>query len=300
MKNGARPAVQDPRDYSQALTFGTIQPEVLPSEYSCDGGQPITDQNADGNPYSCTAYGTTDVGADQDGIIYSPEYTYCKTLFSQGLPPETNGSDIRPALKTAKVYGLLPKVDVPLILKDRGEDFTANQSNWPVGVDSISGKMEHRKGNYFNVYEDSGLDWFDSIRSALYKNRADKRAVILGTPWLWLSAPQGFLTKDFVYNGNPNSVSWHCWNIKGWTMIGGKQYLIGKPWQGTNYGANGFVYVSRECINKVMPIRGAIAFTLADATAAEIETIKIGMAEQVLFYLNRLLVLLNLAKARLA
>lgn len=289
MKFGTNPSIQDSRDYSFNLTFGLAAPEKLPDEFSVDAGFLIQDQNADGNPYSCTAYGVTDTGTDQDGEIYAPEYTYMKTLFSQGKPPETNGSDLRPALKSAKVYGLLPKSNVPDVLQGKGEDFTANQSNWPTGVDAIAGKLEHRKGNYFNVYDDGGLDWFDSIKSAIWKNRADKRAVILGTPWLWLSAPQGFLTDQFVYDGNPQSVGWHAWNIKGWTMIDGKQYLIGKPWQGKNYGANGWVYVSRETINKVMKIKGSIAFTLADATAADIKTIQLGILGTILDYIMRLI-----------
>ena len=289
IKSGTKAAVQDRKDYSYNRTFGVVTPEQLPDEFSVDAGLWMPNQNADGNPYSCTAYSVCDVGSDQDGLLYSPAYAYCKNLFMQGLPPETNGSDLRPALKQPKIYGLLPNEDVPEILQGKGEDFTADQSNWPTGVDAIAGKLEHRKGSYFNVYDDGGLDWYDAIKSAIWMNRADKRGVILGTPWLWFSAPQGFLSPNFVYNGDPRSVSWHAWNIKGWTMIDGKQYLIGKPWQGKEYGANGWVYVSRETINKVMPIRGAIAFTLADATAADIKSIQFGILGVIVDFIARLL-----------
>src|SRR3990167_5413029 len=131
-KNGARPTELDPRDYSFVATFGALSPIALPDEYSVDAGLTMPDQNGDGNPYSCTGYTTTDLGTDQDNVIYSPEYTYMKTLFLQGLPPETNGSDIRPALKSSKVYGLLPRLNTPIDLLGKGEDFTAAQANWPV------------------------------------------------------------------------------------------------------------------------------------------------------------------------
>lgn len=290
IRNGARPTERDPRDYSMHRTFGTVSPIDIPVEYNIDAGLTMPDQNAEGNPYECTGYTTCDLGTDQDGVIYSPEYTYMKTLYMQGLPPTTRGSDIRPSLKSASIYGLLPKENVPEILAGKGEDFTADQSVWPASLDAIAGKLEHRKGAYFNVYLDGGVrDWFHAFQSAMWINRADKRGISVGIPWLWLSAPQGFLTEDFVYNGNPNSVGWHNIAIKGWTAIGGVSYLIGKPWCGKNYGDKGFVYISRGCINKVMEIGGSAAFTLADAAEKDIKTIQLGMLAQILFYLARLL-----------
>lgn len=288
-KNGTRPAELDPRDYSFHQTFGSVVSILLPSEYSVDNGVTMPDQIEEGNPYSCTAYTVTDLGTDQDGVIYSPEYTYMKTLFIQGLPPETNGSDMRPAMKTAKVYGLLPKMNMPIDLLGKGEDYTANISHWPVDLDKISGLLEHRKADYYNVYDDGGLDWLDSLRSALWLNKNDKRGICIGTPWVWSSAPAGFLTENFIYDGNPQSVAWHCWAIKGWTTIEGVPYLVGKPWQGKNYGANGFVYVSRETINKVMKIRGSAAFTIADARPEDVRTIQLGIIETILFYIWRIL-----------
>lgn len=296
MKSGTRPQELDERDFSFAQTFGAITPIQLPSEYSVDNGITMPDQNADGNPYSCTAYTTTDLGTDQDGIVYEPKYTYMKTLYLQGLPPETNGSDIRPALKSAKIYGLLPKESVPENIKEKDEDYTANQANWNVELDKIAGLLEHRKSGYFNIYEDGGQDWFDSFRSALYLNRNDKRGISVGTPWFneWTSPQAGVLTDSFVYNG-ANLHSWHNWAIKGWTSINGTPYLIGKPWLGKNWGANGFCYVSRETINKVMEIRGSIAFTLKDATPEDIRPIQLGIIETILHYLYRMLGLVRLA-----
>lgn len=290
MKYGARPTERDPRDYSWNRTFGVAKPTTLPAEYSVDIGLTMPDQTIL-DPFSCTAYTTCDLGTDQDGVEYQPKYTYMKTLFIQGLPPETNGSDIRPALRSAKVYGLLPIEYTPELLKERFEDFTANQANWPPGVDAISGKLEHRKGKYFNVYDDGGLDWFDAFRSSMWINKGDKRGVSVGTPWFpeWGSAPSGILTNQFVYKGDPRNVGWHNYAIKGWKVIDGKQYLMSKPWQGRGYGDNGWAYFDRETINRVMEIRGSVAFTLADAYPKDIQHIKLDMFELIATYVLRML-----------
>lgn len=293
MFSGTRPTELDERDYSFHRSFGAVSMEKVPLEYNVDAGLTMPDQTAH-DPYSCTAYTTCDISTDQDGIVYQPKYTYMKTLFMQGLPPWTNGSDIRPSLKSAKVYGLLPKEFTPQIIEGMDEDFTANQSNWPSGVDSIAGKLEHRKGDFYNVYDDGGMDWFDSFKSALWLNKSEKRALSIGTPWITHPDQRGVVQPiekvmlDAARN-NPNSVSWHNWKICGWKWIDGTQYLIGKPWQGNAYGDRGWIYVSRETINQLMEIRGSVAFTIRDATPEDIYTIKLGILETVLLYLYRII-----------
>ena len=297
IRHGTRPAKLDRRDYSFHRTFGTVSPLQFPPEYSCDAGLTMPDQNADGNPFECTAYTSCDLGTDQDGIVYAPEYTYMKTLYIQGLPSTQQGSDVKFALKSAKIYGLLPKENMPSELVGKGENYTADQGHWPVDVDTIAGKMEHRKGRYFNVYDDGGMDWFDSFRSALWLNKDDKRGISIGTPWFheWATPQNGVVTSNFIYDGNPMNYAWHNWAIKGWKVIDGKIYLMGKPWQGKNYGDNGWCYFSRETIHKVMEIRGSIAYTLADAELKDIQSIQLGMLETVLVYLYRILGLIRYA-----
>ncbi len=287
--SGTKPSELDPRDYSYHQTFGTTT--QFPLEYTVDAGLTMPDQNADGNPFSCTAYTTCDLGADQDNILYAPSYTYMKTLFSQGLPPTQQGSDIRPSLKTARVYGLLPAKNVPDSLVAKPVNVTAKQENWPTELDAESGKLEHRKAAYYNIYCDGGLDWFDSFRSAMIQNSADKRGISVGTPWFreFATPINGVLPNNFAYDGNPYSVGWHNYSIKGWKQINGVPYLLVKSWQGSTYGDNGWAYMSRELCNKIMEVRGSVAFTLADATDKDTLSIKIGMYEQVLFYLYKIL-----------
>lgn len=303
IRTGARPTERDKRDYSFVGTFGAAPLFQIPNEYNIDAGFGMPDQNADGNPFSCTAYATCDLGSDQDAIRYCPEYTYMKTLLMQGLPPETNGSDIRPSLKSAKVYGLLPLENKPPIIDaHHDEDFTANQANWPVAVDTIAGKLEHRKGDYFNVWKEGIHDWFDTFCSTMWTNRNDKRGISVGTPWFPLSCPNGIMPDPTAAElaaiaANPYSYSWHNWVVKGWTQHNTKgefirnaeSFLMVKAWTGPNYGDKGWIYVSRSCIEKLMEIRGAVAFTLKDATDADIKTIKLSIIQQIILYIARII-----------
>lgn len=301
IRSGTGPTERDARDYSYSLTFGTTAPERLPDEFNVDIGLTMPDQNADLNGDECTGYTTCDLGTDQDGVEYCPEYTYMKTLEMQGLPPETRGSDIRPALKSASVYGLLPKENMPEILRGKGQAFTSDQAVWPVSLDAIAGKLEHRKGKYFNVYTDSGLDWYDTFKSTIWGNRTDKRGISIGTPWFPLGCPMGIMpdptdTQIAQVRANPRSYSWHNYAIKGWTKYNtegklirdGEIFLKAKAWTGREYGDKGWIYISERCINRLMEIPGSAAFTLKDATEADIQTIKLGMIAQVLLYMARL------------
>lgn len=303
MKSGTKPATLDPRDYSFHRTFGTANPLSLPTEYCVDARLTMPDQVAEGNPFSCTAYTTCDLATDQDGKQYAPEYTYMKTLFMQGLPPTTNGSDIRPALRSATVYGLLPKQYMPAEVLGKGEDFTAAQGNWPTAVDQVAGKLENSQGQYFNVWDDGGLDWFQGFQSALWLNRHDKRGISVGTPWFreWQKenvAPSGILTESFVYSGRPETVGWHNWACKGWARHNtkgelinpdtGELYLMVKAWMGSSVGDNGWVYMDRPTVNRVMEIAGSVAYTQANADKKDIFTIKLARIEQALIFLWRL------------
>ena len=140
---------------------------------------------------------------------------------------------------------------------------------------------------YFNVQPTT--DWFDGIRSALYT--AD-RSVSIGTPWMneWRSTNAGIIPDIFVFTGTE---PWHNWKICGWKVIDGITYLIGKTWQGVNYGDSGWAYFSRETINNVMAISGTGAFTVAPIQGATIQTIEVGLYEKCISLLQQLLGLLS-------
>ena len=135
---------------------------------------------------------------------------------------------------------------------------------------------------YFAVTQVQGSDWFDSIRAAIY---ASNRPVSIGTPWMdeWRTPVSGVNPIGFTYTG---SEPWHNWKIPGWNA---NTQLIGKTWQGTTYGDNGWGYWTRETINEVMEIPGTGAFTIAPILNATVQTVLIGDYEKVVADLEQML-----------
>src|SRR3954465_4016348 len=120
INHGLQPLQPDKRDkkYLFHRSFGAVSPLDLPESYSCDAGLTMPDQNADGAFTECTAYTTTDLATDEDGIEYSPDYTFAQTLRLINVPANTQGADQRTALKSAIAYGLLLKDHAPVSAKE--------------------------------------------------------------------------------------------------------------------------------------------------------------------------------------
>lgn len=265
--SGTSPISSDDRDYSYGLSFGAVA--TFPDAFSVDRGLTNRDQNADGWPFSCTGQTTADIATDQDGLIYDPIFTYKKTCYMEGHDPN-QGCQIRNSIKSARIYGMKPE-----------------------HVDE-SDAINHKRGAYFNVYDDHGLDFFDTVRSAILTN---KRGVSIGTPFFgsWNYAPNG-IAQDFEYDGNPNHYSWHNMAVKGWKTLNGIPYLMLKVWLGPSFGDNGFLLIDREKFNRLMAINGAAAFTFAAYKPEDAQSIGLDLWEYVLVYLSRLIGLSRYAR----
>lgn len=262
MNSGLKRPTLDKRDYSFHKTFGSIALPLPLLDYTYDIGKTMPNQNADGYPDGCTGYTQADISTDEDGDIYKPDYTYKKTCYMENH--DTNqGCQIRNSLKSTQVYGL-----------QRPDETTDTEAE------------THRRGQYFNIYDDGINDWFDSFRNAL---RTNKRPLSLGTPWLpsWERIGQdGIIPTVFTLNG---SETWHNWAMVGEKNLGGTPYLIGKSWQGPNYGDRGFCYFPRETVNQMMEVGGSVAFTFAKANPQDIQTIELTIYETILVFLYRIL-----------
>ncbi len=258
MKNGLKPIIRDTRDRSFHRTFGGIITPALPAEFSIDASLTMPDQNADGLFEACTAYTQQDLCTDQDSIVYDHYRDHYTQTLQLENAPFGSGCDIRDSLKVAI-------------------DF-------------------YKRGAYYAV-ESSKMDWFDSIRSVMYTNlmyNNIKCAISIGTPWFkeWdvETIPATGIIPT-IFTGDPATLSWHNWAIKGWKTINGELYLLGKTWQGKGYGEAGWAYYPRTAINAVMAISGTGAYTLAPQSAQNIQTVKSTMLESLLQYLKNLLVL---------
>ena len=273
MYPGLYPIPFDKRDASYAGTFrGFGQAKVIPfsDNFTVDLKLDIPDQNTTGYFFSCTGHTQTNNLQDEMGVKLDPIFTYKKTCIMEGHEPD-QGCQIRPSLKSTRVYGVRKENDDP---------------NIEVTL--------HKGGKYFNVYDDGGLPWFDAIRDAI---RREKKGVSCGTPWFptWntvashgvLPMPTGLELE--TARKRPNSLLWHNYSCKGWKTINGKPYLRIKPWLGKNYGDDGWLYMSREVANEVFELRGSGVFIQSYAKPEDIVQIKIDILQTVINYLYRII-----------
>lgn len=258
MNSGVRPVRKDHRDRSFPRTFGSTT--AFPDELNLDAGFGFPDQNADGRPDGCTGYAQTEICQDEDAIRYDPGFTYDKTRMMEGTYPQPVGCDIRESLTSLIAYGAL----------GLGET-TEEQAGY------------HRRGAYYNVVDSPDLDAFDDVRSAIITNR---RSVSVATPWFseWEQTTLGVVPMP-----SSSPVAFHNWKICGWKQILGRTYLIGKSWQGPNYGDHGYHYVSRETFNAVMEMAGSAAFTVRKADSGDYVRVKLAILTTVLSYVRVLL-----------
>lgn len=243
VQNGTFKVKKDLRDYdflkSRALGGVSVNADDLPSEFNVDAGLWMPNQNQMGLPYGCTGFTQADLCADEDGVLYDPGDIYRATPTPLGGDPN-GGRNIRESL------AVVCKKDRPL--KRYLADGTGNP-----------------RPAYFTVKPAGKIDYFDAVRIAIWINQHEKRSVSIGSPWY----PEFERPVDGILP-TPESYYWHGgipghnWKICGWKTIDGNTYLIGKPWQGEEYGDNGWCYVSREIFNDTMNRWGTGAFTVSD------------------------------------
>lgn len=271
IQNGAKPTAPNPKQLSFSGTFGTVShAAVLPDTFDADAHLEQPDQNADGLPYGCTDYCVRELATSEEGVLFETGYNYGQSRTFEGKAGRNEGVSIKDAFKCATVYGL-KKRDDPT-------------------VDPLT----YRRAPYYEVHPDNGLDYFDSIRSAMltaYAKDGKKHAVGNGTFWLqeWEQAQQGIIPTVFFYSGKPAQYPWHAWAFIGWEVKNGEVMLKAKSWQGENYGDVGYSYYPREVVNKVFDQWGTIALMQVRATGEDNKTVKLTLIEFALHYIGRML-----------
>lgn len=293
IRHGLKPIKPHAQDLSFHKTvkqqFGAVGlPTDMPSEFDFDAGLTMPDQelpdayfNIPALPFGCTGETQSDCCVDGDLVRYNPKFVYDNTRVMEGTQGEDVGCDIRDSLKSLSIYGLQALGDTSDISFGR------------------------RRGPYMDILSNrNGLDYFDAIRVALWRNytlTGVKRSASVGTPWFaeWGKFNLdsfGRMTAQFIYNGNPQEYAWHNWKISGVRRVNGELCLIAKSWQGKEYGNGGFSYLTREAVNKAFAIQYTGAYlpgTKFDPTdAAQRGNVIQVINEQILNFLKRQLALL--------
>lgn len=259
--------IRDYRNYSFPRTFGVLSGADLDHEVDYDAKLTNRSQNADGFPFGCTGYTTTDIATDHDNMVYLPEFTYRKTCEMENHPMD-RGCYVFNSLKSGAKDGLLAE----------GETMDVE------ALDSLRGKA-------FEIEPTNGLDWFDALRSGLLMH--PKRSISVGTVWpreFNQIANDGIISNVFILRSGD---AWHNWKISGIVKKNGVWYLKGKSWQGPQFGDNGFHYMNREVINALFNVRGSEAWNQARATSDEIKTVQLPILEKILSLVLRMLQLIK-------
>ena len=246
---GLKELPEDKRDFKLGNVFKLPDIAELPDEYNFDVIVIKDQKDSD----FCTGFATTAVSELQEGFMLSPLWQFAQTKRIEG-DHTTWGANLRDAMKSAVKYGSIQSEDAPFKLGNQGRDYIANWENWD---EDLHEKAEQfKKKSYFKV--EGRHDAFDNIRTAIWKFRDKKRAVVLGVLWGWP------VSQKFI-NNTTDTGTGHAIACIGWNG----EYLMIQNSYGTDAGDNGINYLHRNIINEYVSKYGAYMFIDIDKDAAK-------------------------------
>ena len=202
------------------------------------------------------------------GATKIPEFPAFYNADQLGWIPNQNIIEDAPIPHPAQPYGCTNFTQASLsnnliqqVIRRPSELENLTQANEKGGSDLRTSLDAARKVlgwfDAFYAVRSSSLDMFDTIRLALIEGADEHRTVSVGTPWYRSFEMVG---EDGMINELAGSYTWHNWQISGWLTVQGVPKLIGKSWQGKNYGDKGLCYFTREQINQLFAVNGSCAY----------------------------------------
>lgn len=254
MVSGTRPAEHIYKEKKFHERFGGVSPQDIP-DFNLDAGLTMPDQVKDQADTECVGYTVADILTDIFKVPFSPDFSFAAARYVAGDDPGIDGTSFHAGIQSAVAFGGLIKTLAPFDAMTKSELYISDYKVW----DSIpkESRLPYAQNGTMNVLGNG--DAFDSILFAAYNG---KIPVSVGSPWFeeWAYNIQGGVVQQPVLDGQyPN---WHNYCIKGKKTINGVPSLIVKSWQGTRVGDNGWLYFSRETINKTLSVPGSGALTI--------------------------------------
>lgn len=237
--------------------FGAVS--SFPDTFDTDAGLQDPDQDEENRPTACTAYLVTDMGTDQDHVLYSTDYQLYKTFEAMNVPSTNEGADVRAAFKVAVGFGLLPRGLEPKGLQKLTQSQATHPARWTPENDQEAVK----KPAYLPIAKGQSRDWFDAIKSAVVLGNQvnEKRPVGMATRW-----SSDFITPLLPLN--PTNLFWgHAYKVRGWKP----EYpdcLWLKTWEGRER------FMHRTLVNKLMNEWGSFSATLQDLPTGTVDELK--------------------------
>mgnify|MGYP001557776439 CR=1 FL=1 len=240
---GLIPLKPDPRDFQLGAAFDLPKLSELPESFELEPYSILNQGNSD----QCTAFATAGASALQEGIGLVSEYNFAISKVLSGNL-EAWGQDLRTAMKTHQHFGTIEEKDRPqgFSILEKPPEFLKDIKNWPDREILEIKALVHAKNSYVQV---TGLyDSYDSIRAAIWKFRAEKRAVCVGLIWSWGTTPN--------LDGISDQGFGHALMATGWE---GDRIVLVNSW-GEGAGDKGKHYATREIINHYTKIYGSFMF----------------------------------------
>lgn len=239
MKNiggGLKELPKDNRDYSFGAFFKV---DKIPTWDFLIGSSEILNQK---DTDYCTAYSTCAASAIQENKTLNPSWSFAVSKMISN-DTEVWGQNLRTACKVHVDYGAL-EYNPDYSLEKQNEDFLRNINNYP--KEFFEQAVIHKKQAYFLM--DSFKNTYDSIVSALWKFKDEKRAVITGMLWrrAWTGIEDGIIPSI----AGPEGEFGHAFIFIGQKYIKDKPYLVAQLSNGEEIGDKGFYYFPKSIVNK--------------------------------------------------
>jgi hypothetical protein len=166
------------------------------------------------------------------------------------------------------------------------------QTDGPCDVSDslVSAIVAYELGQYFQL-EEQGMDWFDSAIAIMQKTG---RSLSVASPWFTsFEVPMFGVMPEVFPTVWADGVPGHNHKVYGLTIVNSQPVLIGKSWQGMNFGANGKHYWTRKAFNALMDIQGSGAFTISQYDGS-VQTMQYGIIYRAKVIVRLLLRLIGL------
>jgi hypothetical protein len=266
---------KEKRGYSFGAIFGYLDPKTLPDEFTI--GEPLEIKNQL-NTFTCVAHSFTSLSEFQERVLLAVEYVI--KLISQELKDASwvyKGTSLSIINKIAG-RGCIEKSESPYTIAKDGIDKVAEPVNWADTYDILA--LKHAKKAVFWIGEHG--DMFNSIRSALYQFRDEKRAVQTGIMWNTGWEDFIYIDKKLIQAGG------HSFHFIGWKGDYLKlQNSIG------NIGENGCQYLHKSLVNELLDYGALMCLDMPPMTKEEILVLSEKYRKQKISIIQKLLVLFN-------
>jgi hypothetical protein len=207
----------------------------------------------------CTAFASSSVSEDQEGVELSPEYIFAKTKQIMGSY-KGYGADPISTCKAHVKKGAIEQLESPITLGGTDRNTVADWK-WTYPLDSLA--VKHRKGAFFEV---DGYDsLFDSVRGTMWQNREEKRTVFAGVYW----QPEWSRSNGMCEHYGQDRNSPHAIKVFGSKVIDGKVYLKVQNSYGESVGDKGIFYFSKEVADNLV-----FAYTFRDLNPEDIKELQ--------------------------